>query len=119
MMDALVQDVRYALRIFRGSRGFSATAVTMLAVGIGANAAIFSVVNALLWRPLSAADPETLAAFLRGDEQAWSNGEYVDFRDGTRMVSGLAAHTAEELTLNIDATARSCLVTSSPAISST
>jgi putative ABC transport system permease protein len=60
ILETLVQDVRYAVRVLRKSRGYSVAAILTLALGIGANTAIFSLVNSFLLRPLPVRDPATL-----------------------------------------------------------
>lgn len=62
IVESMIQDVRFAVRGLARSRGFAAVAIATLALGVGANAAVFSVVNALLLRPLPYSQPERLVS---------------------------------------------------------
>jgi putative ABC transport system permease protein len=75
-MGNVFQDLRYAFRTLRKSPGFTAAAVVLLALGIGANTAVFSVVHAVLLRPLPYLQPERLVLMARSDRNAVSIPEY-------------------------------------------
>ena len=64
-IESLWQDVRYALRTLRRNPGFSILAVLVLSLGIGANTAVFTVVDAVLFKPLAFADPDRIVSFTR------------------------------------------------------
>jgi putative ABC transport system permease protein len=84
-MSSLFQDLRYAVRMLARSPGFTATAVATLAIGIGANAAIFSVVRAVLLRPLPFAQPERLVTLQERDaDGSADNTGYPTFLDWRR-----------------------------------
>jgi hypothetical protein len=84
MRDVLLRDLRYALRNLRRRPGFTAIAVLTLALGIGANSAIFSVVNGVLLRPLPYRAPAELTVLRGGWEghpnAALSLDEYWDYK---------------------------------------
>ncbi|HYL85693.1 MAG TPA: ABC transporter permease, partial [Candidatus Angelobacter sp.] len=82
-IETLVQDVLHGVRMLKKAPGFTVVAVVTLALGIGANAAIFSVVNAFLFRPLPARAPQEIVSLVSYDQTgSSSNGfSYPDFED--------------------------------------
>jgi predicted permease len=95
-MHTLAQDVRYAIRKLGRARGFTLVAVASLALGIGANTTIFSLVNALLLRPVQVPHAEQLVTVHATDRNgggfhSFSYLDYADYRDRNHTFAGLAA----------------------------
>ncbi|HKP86354.1 MAG TPA: ABC transporter permease [Blastocatellia bacterium] len=97
-METLIQDLRYGVRTLLKSPGFAAVAILSLALGIGANTAIFSFVNAVLLRPLPVANPDQLMfVFSNMSDSPYlvsSYPDYVDFRDQNEVFSDLACYSS-------------------------
>ncbi len=99
LMDLLTHDVRYALRMLLKQRSVTAMMLATLALGIGANTAVFSVVNAVLLRPLPYPDPDALAMVYekRSAEGVTSNSvspaDFLDWRATNQSFSSLASFT--------------------------
>jgi len=101
--DHIWQDVRYGGRMLRKSPGFAVIAILTLAIGIGANTALFSVVNGVLFNPLPYAQPDRLVAlFARSNQFNKFSISYPNFQDWSRQnhsFSSLAAFRGETFTL--------------------
>ncbi len=94
-LESLVQDVRYAIRTLGKTPAFTATAIAALALGIGANTAIFSLVNAILLTPLDAPDPDRIVTFanVAGDEfDAVSPAKFNVWRRQTNLFQDVSAY---------------------------
>lgn len=107
-LDALAQDLRYGLRMIRRQRAFSALIVLLVAIGVGANTAIFSLVDAILLRPLTYPHPERLVVVrevipLKADlypSVPVASGEFLEWRSHVPAFESLAAVAAGQQTLS-------------------
>jgi putative ABC transport system permease protein len=104
-MRTLVQDLKYALRMLKKNPGFTAVAVIALALGIGANTAIFSVVNGVLLRPLPFPDSSRLVALYETDQRSLSTNsstsypDFFDWRAQNHSFERIAAYHDNEFTI--------------------
>jgi predicted permease len=101
-MQTLWQDLRYATRLLRKSPGFAAVAILTLAVAIGANAVVFSVLNALILRPLNVPDAQSLYVLGRGMDRSGKESypNYIDLRDRNHSFEDLVAYNIDQIALD-------------------
>jgi predicted permease len=101
-MITLLQDLRFVLRQLRKSPGFTIVAVLTLALAIGANAVVFSVMNGLILRPLNVPQAQSLYSIERASDNDTSQSypDYLDLHNRNHSFDGLAAYTMAEVALN-------------------
>src|SRR5438477_5549490 len=108
----MLADVRFALRWLRRSPGFAVIAITSLAVGIGFNTALFTIVDALLFKPLPVAAPERLVDVFTSDSTGtvdYSTSSYPDYLDlqaQNDVFDGLVGYSPMMAALNLDSRSR-------------
>ncbi len=94
-MELLIQDLKHAFRMFRQNRAFTAAAVAALALGIGANTAIFSVVSAVLLKPVPFPEPDKVVLFMntspQGSGPASSPAKFAHWRQQTTVIQDATA----------------------------
>ena len=103
-MTGLVQDLRYALRQLRKSSAFTISAVLTLAMAIGANAVVFSVINGLILRQLNVPQAESLYSLQRTRHKDYTQSypDYLDLRDRNNSFEDLAAYSVTQVALDTD-----------------
>ena len=105
LIENLIGDLKHAVRVLWRSPAFAATAIAALALGIGANTAIFSVVNAVLLQPLSYPQPDRLVALVRhfpeGDGNSVSIPKFMVWREQTQVFQAVAAYDFEGPGINL------------------
>lgn len=98
-LENFLQDMRYGLRMLLANWVFTATVVLSLSLGIGANIAIFSVINAVLLRSLPVEDPQRLVQIKIGEQGEFTNPLWEQVRDHQQAFSGVLAYSAEPFDL--------------------
>ncbi len=96
----LLQDLRYALRALRSTPGFTAVAILSLALGIGANTAIFSLIDSVMLKPLPVSHPEELLQVTRGVDDYYTNPIWEQVRDRQDVFSGIFVYGGGQFNLS-------------------
>ncbi len=101
-LESIWSDIRFAIRQLRRSPGFTVAAVLTLALAIGANAVVFSILNAFLLRPLNVQKPNSLYQLQHGNEASayQSYPDYLELRNANRSFDDLVAYTIDEVGLD-------------------
>src|SRR6266581_1089336 len=117
-MSEMVQDLKYGIRMLAKNPGFTAVAVLTLALGIGANTAIFTVINSVLLRMLPVRDPQQLVVLTdpdargmavgsqKGDRNLLTYAEFQEIRDRNHVLSGVfaAMSSVRDLPVSVEGT---------------
>jgi predicted permease len=98
-LDNTLRDLQHAGRLFRRSPGFTAVAVLSLALGIGANTAIFTIINAVMLRSLPVEDPSRLVQIRQGENTVLTNPIWEQIRDHQQAFSGALAYSETKFDL--------------------
>ena len=96
-MESFLQDLKHSIRMFLNAPGFTLTAVLALALGVGANTAIFSLINTVLLKPVSFPDPDRIVLFMNVTPQGSGGGaspvKFNFFRSQTDVFQDVSAWT--------------------------
>ncbi|MDQ2712758.1 MAG: ABC transporter permease [Acidobacteriota bacterium] len=101
VIENVARDFRYAIRLLRRNPMFTAVSLLTLALGIGANCAVFTAINTILFRSLPVKEPEQLVFFNEDHNVNMSYPNYRDFRDRNDVLSGLIAYRFNPISLSI------------------
>src|SRR5215470_10841632 len=105
MLSSFANDVRYALRTLMRNPGFASIAILMIALGVGSNASVFSLINAVAIRPLPVPEATKLVSVyqilhgrvdrnVHGEASMFSTAEYETYRDSNHVFSGIIAYSS-------------------------
>src|SRR5437870_2433992 len=108
LLEDIARDICHAWRLLRRTRGFAVTAIAVLAISIGANTAVFSVINSLLLRPLPYPDPERIVQVVITHDSMKVNytlntsiPKFIAWKQSVRIFSHLAAYQAADPGVNL------------------